>query len=37
MSSPDGKDYPRCKICKEVPEIQLDTEDACYNCNRGNI
>jgi len=37
MSSPDGKDYPICKICKQVPEVSLDTEDTCYNCNRGYI
>jgi len=35
MSSPDGKDYPRCIQCNEIPQIGLSNKDLCEDCVEG--
>ena len=32
MSSPDGKEYPVCIECNEVPETTLNHDGRCVGC-----
>lgn len=32
MSSPDGKEYPVCIECNEVPETTLNYDGRCVYC-----
>ena len=27
----------QCRQCLQVPEYRLDTDELCFNCNRGDI